>query len=196
MKHGSSSTCSPFSDSLAGHLLVATPQMTDPRFMRAVIFICQHDTEAAMGLVINQPNTNLTFKKLTEHLNLNQPHINTEDRVYTGGPVEPQRGYILHTDDQMLPETLLIANGICLSLHVDMILEITRGLGPSFAKVMLGYAGWSAGQLENEMRENMWVHLPATTDILFKTDTDDLWDKSFARIGLNPATLSSTSGTA
>ena len=196
MKHGSSSTSSPLNDSLTGHLLVATPQMTDPRFRRAVIFICQHDTEAAMGLVINQPNTNLSFKKLVEHLNLNQSCLDTEGPVYTGGPVEPQRGYILHTDDQMLPETIPIANGICLSLHVDIISEITRGLGPSFVRVMLGYAGWSAGQLEDEMRENMWVHLPATKDILFKTDTDDLWDKSFARIGLNPATLSSTSGTA
>lgn len=196
MKYGSSSTSSTLNDSLAGHLLVATPQMTDPRFRRAVIFICQHNTEAAMGLVINQPNTDLSFKKLAEHLNLNQPCLDTEDPVYTGGPVEPQRGYILHTDDQMLPETIPIANGICLSLHVDMISEITRGLGPSFARVMLGYAGWAAGQLEDEMRENMWVHLPATKDILFKTDTDDLWDKSFASIGLNPATLSSTSGTA
>ena len=96
----------------------------------------------------------------------------------------------------MLPETIPIANGICLSLHVDMITEITRGLGPSFSKVMLGYAGWMVGQLEDEMRENMWVHLPATTDILFKTETESLWDKSFARIGPNPATLSSTSGTA
>ena len=196
MEHDTSSTSPPFSDSLAGHLLVATPQMTDPRFRRAVIFICQHDIEAAMGLVVNQPNSDLSFQKLAGHLNLNQPFLDTEDPVYTGGPVEPQRGYILHTDDQMLPETIPIANGICLSLHVDMISEITRGLGPSFAKVMLGYAGWSAGQLENEMRENMWVHLPATTDILFKTDTDNLWDKSFARIGVNPATLSSTSGTA
>ena len=196
MEYSSSSTPSPLCESLAGHLLVATPQMTDPRFRRAVIFICQHDTEAAMGLVINQPNTDLSFKKLVEHLNLNQACLATEDPIYKGGPVEPQRGYILHSDDQMLPETIPIANGICLSLHVDMISEITRGLGPTFARVMLGYAGWSAGQLEDEMRENMWVHLPATTDILFKTDTDDLWDKSFARIGLNPAKLSSTSGTA
>ena len=123
--------------------------MTDPRFRRAVIFICQHDTEAAMGLVINQPNTDLSFKKLVEHLNLNQSCLDTEGPVYTG-PVEPQRGYILHTDDQMLAETIPIANGICLSLHVDMISEITRGLGPSFVRVMLGYAGWSAGQLEDE----------------------------------------------
>ena len=196
MKRDTSSKFLPLSDSLAGHLLVATPQMTDPRFRRAVIFVCQHDTEAAMGLLINQPNSDLSFKKLAEHLNLNKTCIDAKEPVYTGGPVEPQRGYILHTDDQMLPETIPIANGICLSLHVDMISEITRGLGPSFAKVMLGYAGWSAGQLEDEMRQNMWVHLPATADIIFKTDTDKLWDISFARIGLNPATLSSTSGTA
>ena len=146
MKHDSSTISSPTSDSLAGHLLVATPQMTDPRFKRAVIFICQHDTKAAMGLVINKPNTDLSFKKLAEHLNLDKSCLDSEEPVYTGGPVEPQRGYILHTDDQMLPETIPIANGICLSLHVDMVSEISRGLGPSFAKVMLGYAGWSAGQ--------------------------------------------------
>ena len=120
MKNDSLSISSLTSDSLSGHLLVATPQMTDPRFKRAVIFICQHDTKAAMGLVINKPNTDLSFKKLAEHLNLDQSCLDSEEPVYTGGPVEPQRGYILHTDDQMLPETIPIANGICLSLHVDM----------------------------------------------------------------------------
>ena len=194
MKH--SAISSTFGDSLAGHLLVATPQMTDPRFRRSVIFICQHDAESAMGLVINQPNDDLSLKELAEYLQPNQPCLDTESPVFIGGPVEPQRGYILHTDDQMLPETIPIANGICLSLHVDMISEIIRGLGPALTRVMLGYAGWSAGQLEDEMRENMWVHLPATTDILFKTHTDELWNTSFSRIGLNPATLSSTSGTA
>ncbi len=159
-----------YSKTLAGQLLVATPQMTDPRFRKRALFICQHDETAAMGFIINQPSEEVTISTLSDQLKLDQPRFDPNAPVYIGGPVEPQRGYILHTDDQMMPNSVLVRDNICLSMHVDMITEITRGLGPMHAKILLGYAGWSAGQLEEEMKQSMWFHLPASAEMLFSTD--------------------------
>ncbi|MDC0563309.1 YqgE/AlgH family protein [Alphaproteobacteria bacterium] len=181
---------------LAGQLLVATPQMTDPRFKHKAIFMCQHDDKAAMGLVINNPSSDITLSQLNEKLGIEMPHFDGDDPVYIGGPVEPQRGYILHSNDHMMPDTIPVTKDICLSIHVDMIKEISRGFGPVMTKVMLGYAGWSSGQLEEEMRQNMWFHLAADPDMLFTTDSNIIWDRSFALLGITAGSLSSTSGTA
>ena len=181
---------------LAGQLLVATPQMTDPRFKHKAIFMCQHDDKAAMGLVINNPSSDITLSQLNEKLGIEMPHCYGDDPVYIGGPVEPQRGYILHSNDHMMPDTIPVTKDICLSIHVDMIKEISRGFGPVMTKVMLGYAGWSSGQLEEEMRQNMWFHLAADPDMLFTTDSNIIWDRSFALLGITAGSLSSTSGTA
>ena len=181
---------------LAGQLLVATPQMTDPRFKHKAIFMCQHDDKAAMGLVINNPSSDITLSQLNEKLGIEMPHFDSDDPVYIGGPVEPQRGYILHSNDHMMPDTIPVTKDICLSIHVDMIKEISRGFGPVMTKVMLGYAGWSSGQLEEEMRQNMWFHLTADPDMLFTTDSNIIWDRSFALLGITAGSLSSTSGTA
>mgnify|MGYP000450879065 FL=1 len=181
---------------LAGQLLVATPQMTDPRFKHKAIFMCQHDDQAAMGLVINNPSSDITLSQLNEKLGIEMPHIDSDDPVYIGGPVEPQRGYILHSNDHMMLDTIPVTKDICLSIHVDMIKEISRGFGPVMTKVMLGYAGWSSGQLEEEMRQNMWFNLTADPDMLFTTDSNIIWDRSFALLGITAGSLSSTSGTA
>lgn len=181
---------------LAGQLLVATPQMTDPRFKHKAIFMCQHDDKAAMGLVINNPSSDITLSQLNEKLGIEVPHFDADDPVYIGGPVDPQRGYILHSNDHMMPDTIPVTKDICLSIHVDMVKEISRGFGPVMTKVMLGYAGWSSGQLEEEMRQNMWFHLAADPDMLFTTDSNVIWDRSFALLGITAGSLSSTSGTA
>jgi len=185
-----------FSKNLAGHLLVATPQMTDPRFRHKAIFMCQHDENSAMGLIINQPSDDITIAMLSDQLNLDHPRFAPETPVYIGGPVEPKRGYILHTDDQMMPQSVSVSDNICLSMHVDMITEIVRGLGPVHAKIMLGYAGWSAGQLEDEMKQNMWFHFPATSKTLFSTDDHDIWEQCFTLMGINAGSLSPQSGSA
>lgn len=196
MEQNSSPSSVPFSSSLAGHLLVATPQMTDERFQHKAIFMCQHDDKAAMGLIINQPSSEYSLHHLTEKLEIDAPRFQPDDPIYIGGPVEPQRGYILHSDDQMMPDSIPVTEQICLCLHVDMISEISQGIGPVFSKIMLGYAGWAAGQLEAELKENMWFHLPATSEMVFATDDSDIWAKSFNRLGITAGSLSSQSGTA
>ena len=185
-----------YTKTLTGQLLVATPQMTDPRFQKRALLICQHDETAAMGFIINQPSEEVTISSLSDQLEIDQPRFEPNAPVYIGGPVEPQRGYILHTDDQMMPNSVLVRDNICLSMHVDMITEITRGLGPMHAKILLGYAGWSAGQLEEEMKQSMWFHLPATADMLFNTEDAHIWDKTFRAMGFNAGSLSPQSGSA
>ena len=185
-----------YSKTLSGQLLVATPQMNDARFQRKALLICQHDKKAAMGFIINQPSESVTFGNLAEQLKLNSSFANEHQPIYVGGPVEPQRGYVLHTDDQTMPGTVTVKDNICLSMHVDMVTEITRGMGPQSAKIVLGYASWEAGQLEKEMRESMWFHLPATTDMIFSTEHDLIWERSFAQMGMNAGSLSPQSGSA
>ena len=122
---------------LAGQLLVATPQMTDPRFKHKAIFMCQHDDKAAMGLVINNPSSDIALSQLNEKLGIEMQHFDSDDTVYIGGHVEPQRGYILHSNDHMMPDTIPVTKDICLSIHVDMIKEISRGFGPVMKKSCL-----------------------------------------------------------
>ena len=186
----------PIYSSLAGHLLVAAPHMDDERFSRSVIFMCQHDADGAMGLIINQPMISLNFSDLTKSLEMGSPRDNPDRPVYTGGPVEPKRGFILHSHDQMMPDTIAISDDIALSVQKDKLLDIAQGLGPKHIKIMLGCTGWSAGQLEDEMREGIWFHMPASDTLLFDEAVDHLWDTTFKRAGLNAGALSSQSGTA
>lgn len=190
----------PIVSNLCGQLLVATPQMSDDRFHRAVIYMCQHDSESAMGLIINQQMEDVTFDDLVEKLELDTIHhteIQTEARpIFLGGPVEPRRGYILHSQDQMMPDSISVSEDVGLSLHIDMLQDIASGLGPMQAKIMLGYTGWSAGQLEAEMRENMWFHLPAMPDLIFTEDCRHMWELSLQLAGVNAGSLSPMAGNA
>ena len=179
---------------LVGHFLVATPQMTDPKFRHAVIYMCKHNSDAAMGLIINQPKKNFTFSKLTEKLSFIQPRFEHDRRIYTGGPVEDKRGYILHSDDHMMPDSTQITHDTALSMQVDMLAEIADGSGPANFKIMLGYTGWSAGQLEEELRQNMWIHLPASSEMIFTDDADTIWEQTLAVCGFNAGNLSPQSG--
>lgn len=194
-EHKSSQKLS-FTHSLTGQLLVATPHITDERFKKKAIFICKHNEEATMGLIINQPNVDITLEQVVEQLEIGSPRFTLDDPIYTGGPVEGQRGYILHTSDHMMPDTMPVTDTICLSVHVDMIREISRGLGPSMYKIMLGYSGWSAGQLEDELKKNMWFHLGASPAMLFATKPDMVWDQCFTQMGMNAGSLSAQSGNA
>ena len=186
----------PIVSNLCGQLLVATPQMSDDRFHRAVIYMCQHDSDSAMGLIINQQMDDVTFDDLVEKLELETMRPTEARPVFQGGPVEPRRGYILHSQDQMMPDSIAISEEIGLSLHVDMLQDIAHGLGPLQAKIMLGYTGWSAGQLEAEMRENMWFHLPAITDLIFTEDCSHMWELSLQLAGVNAGSLSPMAGNA
>ncbi len=185
-----------YSSNLAGHLLVATPQMSDPRFKKSAILMCQHDKNSAMGLVINQPTSNFKFSEFVDKLGITVPIKNKQTEIYVGGPVDPQRGYILHTSDQISDDTFEVCDNVCLSIQIEMIKKIGLGNGPKYSKILLGYAGWSSGQLEYEIRQNMWFNFPANSEIIFLSKNDEIWEGSFSKFGISASSFSSQIGNA
>lgn len=187
---------------LEGQLLIAMPSMSDRRFARSVIYLCAHSEDGAMGLIINHLATHISFPGLLERLGI-VPH-GAEDgisndiltrQVHIGGPVETGRGFVLHSSDYFANNsTLEIDNGISLTATLDILKAIAAGEGPSQAILALGYAGWSAGQLESEMRANGWLHCPADLDLIFDADLDAKYARSFAKIGVDPSHLVSEAG--
>ena len=182
--------------SLQGQLLVASPHMDDTRFAKSVIMMCQHDTQSAMGLVINKQASNLKLVDIYEKLEIGTPRFAVSDPGHIGGPVESNRGFVLHSQDHMLPESMSITHEIGLTSSVDILRDITNGTGPCHSIVSLGCAGWSAGQLDREMSENVWLNLPASADLVFTYDRETLWQKAFDLIGIDPAYFASTAGKA
>jgi putative transcriptional regulator len=186
------------SDSLAGRLLVAMPGIGDPRFERAVVFLCLHDDTHAMGLTVNRPIEGLTFARLLERLDVKTPVRTRDDLVLMGGPVEPERGFVLHTDDyRHEPATVPVAGGLGLTATRD-VLEAMAGdcPHPRRAVLALGYAGWAPGQLENEILANVWLTCDADEDLLFDDDHEHKWTRSMAKIGIAVEHLSGQAGRA
>lgn len=185
---------------LAGQLLLAMPGMGDPRFHRAVIFICAHDANGAMGLMLNQPSSGLTFPQLLKQLDI-KPERTIPDQltslpVMSGGPVETARGFVLHGPDFEDPGTVPVDDEFYVTGTVDGLKAIAAGEGPDHMLFMLGYAGWTAGQLEDELRQNAWLTLPATPDLIFHTQAGHMWDRAIGTLGIDPAMLSAEAGRA
>lgn len=195
---------SPPSDSgyLDGQLLLAMPGMTDDRFTRTVIYLCAHSEEGAMGLVVNKPASDLSLPDLLVQLDIipesdliRLPSSVGRMPVLMGGPVETSRGFVLHSPDFFIDQsTLPIDDSICLTATVDILRAIARGEGPRRAVLALGYAGWSAGQLESEIQANGWLHCPADPDLLFHAATETRYERALAKLGVDPAMLSSEAG--
>ena len=183
-------------NSLQGQLLVASPHIDDPRFKRSVIMMCQHDAQSAMGLVINKQANSLKLGDLYEKLDIGSPRFAVEDPVHIGGPVDSNRGFVLHSQDHMLPDSMAITHEIGLTASVEILRDITGGVGPFHTIVSLGCAGWSAGQLDREMSENVWLNLPASTDLVFEHDRETLWQQAFDAIGIDPAYFAGDAGNA
>lgn len=181
---------------LTGQLLVAMPAMTDPRFQRAVIYMCLHNAEGAMGLVINRLVDSLTFDELLEQLDLGRSDAHEEIRVHFGGPVESGRGFVLHSTDYQQDATVDMENGIGLTATIDILRDMARGSGPRAQLLALGYAGWGPGQLDSEIQENAWLHVPAEPSLVFNDRLDEKWDQAIARLGFDPSLLSSDAGRA
>lgn len=186
--------------SLKGHLLLAMPQMGDPRFHRAVIFLCVHDNNGAMGITINQPLPATDFPSLLGQLGLTLD-APLDDRiknmpVLSGGPVEGVRGFLLHSPDFRQKDTILIDDHFSISGTLDSLRAVMTQDAPEHMLFSLGYAGWGAGQLEKELQENAWIVVPASHELVFKTPIDSMWEKSYATLGINPAMLSGVSGNA
>jgi putative transcriptional regulator len=179
---------------LAGQLLVAMPGMQDSRFAKTVIYICAHNGEGAMGLVINRVFDALTLPDLLEQLGIEASSPIETNCVYFGGPVETGRGFVLHTPDYIRDGTLMVTNGVALTATVDILRSIAAGDGPRRHLLALGYAGWGAGQLDSEIRANGWLNVAADDDLIFDRDLDGKWDRAMAKIGIDPRMLSDLAG--
>ncbi|MBI1954190.1 MAG: YqgE/AlgH family protein [Proteobacteria bacterium] len=176
--------------SLAGKLLVAMPFMVDPRFKHSVIFVCGHDDKGAMGIVLNKVLSTITFTELLEQVDLKVPSGIPSLPVHYGGPVEMGRGFVLHTPDYLHEATVLIPGGFAITATLDILAAIAIGKGPSKAILALGYAGWSAGQLEYEIQNNSWLTVDPTYDLVFENDLDQKWTQAYTALGIHPSTLS------
>jgi putative transcriptional regulator len=181
-------------------MLIAMPTMGDERFARSVIYICAHSGEGAMGIVVNQPVPNISFQDLLVQLDVvpaqEMIQLQADDvKVLKGGPVDTQRGFVLHSSDFFIEDsTLPIDDGVCLTATLDILRAIAQGTGPRKAILALGYAGWAPGQLENEIQHNGWLHCAADNDLIFGRDTESKYDKAMRKIGIAAGMLSSEAG--
>ena len=175
-------------------LLIAMPGMADPNFSTTVTLICEHNDEGALGIVINRPTT-LKLAGLFEQLSVTDPDPNAaENPVMAGGPVGPERGFVLHGPEHDYENTLAVSDDIRLTLSRDIIDAMATGEGPPRTLVALGYAGWEAGQLENEMLANSWLNVPATPKLVFETPFEDRWDLAARTLGIDIACMSPDAG--
>ncbi len=187
---------------LDGQMLIAMPAMSDERFSRAVIYICAHSSEGAMGIVVNQPAANIKFPDLLVQLEvipseerIQLPVEAGEVKVLKGGPVETGRGFVLHSADFFIENsTLPIDEGVCLTATLDILKAIANGQGPESAILALGYAGWAPGQLEQEIQQNGWLHCAADSELIFGRDNGAKYDKALRKIGIDLSFLSNEAG--
>ena len=192
-------TESPYLD---GQVLVAMPGMMDERFARAVIYICAHSAEGAMGIILNRPAANVNMPELLVQLEIipeleriSLPQRVGRMQVLMGGPVETSRGFVLHSPDfHIAQSTLPIDDSVCLTATIDILRAIAAGTGPENAVLALGYAGWGAGQLELELQANGWLNCPADAELIFNTSADIRYEMALRRIGIEPAMLSMEAG--
>jgi len=183
---------------LAGRLLVAMPGIGDPRFERAVILLCEHDGSHAMGLTVNRPVDGLTIADLLVRLGVETGSEAPGDLVLLGGPVDTERGFVLHTRDHGCgPGSVHIDRDLTLTASREILRVLAAREGrPRRAVMAVGYAGWEAGQLEREIRENVWLTCEADEDLLFDDDHDHKWSRALAKIGVSPENLSAQPGRA
>jgi putative transcriptional regulator len=183
---------------LIGRLLVAMPGIDDPRFERTVLYLCAHDEDAAMGLAVNRPVEGLTVFELLNRLGVRSEIQAPSDLVLLGGPLERERGFVLHTDDFNSPDsTLAVADGVALTATRDALDAMASAIKrPRKSLLALGYAGWGPGQLEQELRDNVWLICDADEDLLFDEDHDHKWTRALAKLGITADHLSATAGRA
>jgi putative transcriptional regulator len=187
---------------LDGQMLIAMPAMLDDRFSRSLIYVCAHSAEGAMGIVVNHLAPNINFSDLLVKLDvipaadlIQLPSRAGVVKVMRGGPVETERGFVLHSADFFIENsTLPIDNGICLTATIDILKAIARGDGPASAILALGYAGWAPGQLESEIQGNGWLHCTADSELIFGGDIGRKYDRALKKIGIDLGMLSSEAG--
>jgi putative transcriptional regulator len=181
----------------SGQLLIAMPGISDPRFERAVILICAHDEEHAMGLAVNRPIEGLTVPDLRERLGIASDITLPPDLVLMGGPVERERGFVLHTADYQGEHSLEVREDLALSASREVLEAMVSHNGhPRRSLLALGYAGWGAGQLENEIKENVWLTCEPDEALVFGADHERKWGQALTKLGVDPERLSAAAGRA
>ena len=184
--------------SLAGRLLVAMPGISDPRFEHAVILVCAHRPDHALGLRLDRPATGVDLKAVLTKLETPAPDSAAGRAVLVGGPVERERGFVLHTDDWLAEEaSLAFGEGLAMTGTREALAAMVDPVGgPRRSVLLLGYAGWGEGQLEDELGENVWLTADADADLIFDPDYEGKWARAVAGLGIDPAQLSGQSGRA
>lgn len=200
-------------DNLTGQMLIAMPGMLDDMFNGTAVLMCTHSAEGAMGLIINRVAEGVGFEELVQNLDLldeddDGDHAQTSEALggtfdpqpcpmHIGGPVEPNRGFVLHTPDYFVRDnTVEIIPGVCMTATVDILRVLATRKGPREAVLMLGYSAWDAGQLEAEIQRNGWLHTPATDTLVFHTGVEQRYGAAMAHLGIDPSFLVATSGRA
>jgi putative transcriptional regulator len=196
-------------DSYQGRLLIAMPGLSAPPFDHSVIYLCQHDAEHAMGLILNQPIRGLRLERILKELGLkNEEKAVGGVQVFNGGPVQSDRGFVLHSLDYQLNDITVdlggpsirtrngAKRGLGLTISRDILLDMAGGAGPEHALIALGYAGWGPGQLEDEIAQNAWLVAPASQALIFMDDPEQLWTAAVTSLGVTPGHLSGAAGNA
>lgn len=182
---------------LCGKLLVAMPGMTDPRFEGAVILVCAHSGDGAMGLIINKVVPELSFGLMLDHLKISHTDGGRDIRVHFGGPVERGRGFVLHSPDYVGgPATMQIEGGYGMTATLDVLEAMAQGTGPDQALLALGYSGWGPGQIEQEIGRNDWLTVDAQPNLIFSNDNNTKWTSALRSMGIDPLLLSPVAGRA
>ncbi|MBB6209131.1 putative transcriptional regulator [Novispirillum itersonii] len=193
-EHSSSGIPGRASGYMAGQCLVAMPGLIDSHFSRTVIYLCAHTADGAMGLVINRPIVQVSFTDILEQIGIEPTPDCDEIRVHFGGPVETGRGFVLHTADFRQSATMPVADEIALTATTDVLQAIAGGYGPRASLLVLGYAGWNAGQLDAEIKDNTWLTVDADEDLLFGPYSEHKWEQAIHKLGIDPSMLSDTAG--
>ena len=164
-----------------GQLLVATEELRDPRFFHTVIYLLKHDTTGTIGLVVNHPVTEVSMADLLRSVGVNRPGTAGQVRIYSGGPVDPPRGFVLHSADYMGPDTKVVKDRLAFSVEPAILTAIADGNGPHRWLFCLGYAGWAPGQLEAEIQQGAWITVEPDQSLLFDEPAENKWDRAIAR---------------
>lgn len=174
---------------LGGQFLIAMPDMLDPRFEKTVLLLCAHGPEGAMGLVVNRLFGDLSFKGLLKQFKVELPAGVPDRSVHYGGPVDPMRGFVLHSSDYKREGSNDVSKTVSLTATVEVLRDIAEGCGPRRSFLALGYAGWGAGQLEAEIHSNGWLTAPMDEDILFDSNIETKWRRALSKLGISPGML-------
>ena len=181
---------------LTGKVLLASPSMMDPRFFEAVIFLCSHSKDGAMGIMVNKPAMNLNFTQLLQRLGVSTNLSSNQKEIYLGGPVEIERGFVLHSNDYEIPDLTVKINDCSFTVSVEILKDIMSGKGPKNSILALGYAGWGPGQLETEIMEDGWLVAEPDQRLIFTENYKNKWNLGIKKLGIKLSKLSTVSGRA